>query len=181
MLYSCAMQISDSSSASPTSAVAQQNREKLDAWVREVVAWHFDPATGCPFWLDFAKKLDWDPRREIQKFDDLKRFGLFEDEWLRGGPVQRWIPKGMAGKPVYVFETGGTTGTPKTRINCEDFRIDYELFSNTLSGEFSLAAGTGSCSDRRGRDVSALPSNTSHRCAAAFASAWISILGGWSS
>ena len=135
MLYSCAMQISDSSSASPTSAVAQKNREKLDAWVREVVAWHFDPATGCPFWLDFAKKLDWDPRREIQKFDDLKRFGLFEDEWLRGGPVQRWIPKGMAGKPVYVFETGGTTGTPKTRINCEDFRIDYELFSNTLPDE----------------------------------------------
>jgi phenylacetate-coenzyme A ligase PaaK-like adenylate-forming protein len=129
------MQISDSSPASPTSAVAQQNREKLDAWVREVVAWHFDPATGCPFWLDFAKKLDWDPRREIQKFDDLKRFGLFEDEWLRGGPVQRWIPKGSAGKPVYVFETGGTTGTPKTRINCDDFRIDYEFFSNTLPDE----------------------------------------------
>jgi len=30
--------------------------EARDAWVREVVQWHFDPATGCPFWLDFAKK-----------------------------------------------------------------------------------------------------------------------------
>jgi hypothetical protein len=38
----------------------------------------------------------------------------------------------MGGKPVYVFETGGTTGIPKTRVNCEDFRIDYELFSETL-------------------------------------------------
>src|SRR5512143_489959 len=35
----------------------------LDAWVREVVDWHFDPATGCPFWLEFAAKAGWDPRR----------------------------------------------------------------------------------------------------------------------
>ncbi len=49
-------------------------RERLDAWVREVVDWHFDPATGCPFWLDYAAKLGWDPRREIHGFDDLKRF-----------------------------------------------------------------------------------------------------------
>ena len=59
----------------------------------------------------------------------------FEDEWLRGGPVQRWVPRGLAGKPVFVFETGGTTGVPKTRINCEDFRIDYEIFSTTLPDE----------------------------------------------
>ena len=133
MLYSSAMQISESSSA-PTASV-QKHREQLDVYVREIVAWHFDPATGSPFWLDFAKKLDWDPRREIQTFNDLKRFGLFEDEWLRGGPVQRWVPRGLAGKPVYVFETGGTTGVPKTRINCDDFRIDYELFSKTLPDE----------------------------------------------
>ena len=30
-------------------------RTALDAWVREVIAWHFDPATGCPYWLEFAK------------------------------------------------------------------------------------------------------------------------------
>jgi hypothetical protein len=111
-------------------------REALDAWVREVVAWHFDPSTGCPFWLDYAKKLAWDPRREIRGFADLNRFDLFQDEWLRGGPVQRWVPRGLAGKPVFVFETGGTTGIPKTRINCDDFRVDYEIFSRTLPDEF---------------------------------------------
>jgi len=63
----------------------QAAREALDAWVREVVAWHFDPATGCPFWLDYVQKLGWDPRREIRAFADLQRFPLFEDEWLRGG------------------------------------------------------------------------------------------------
>ena len=111
-------------------------REALDAWVREMVAWHFDPASGCPFWIDYAKKLGWDPRREIQQFADLGRLGSFEDEWLRGGPVQRWVPRGLAGKPIFVFETGGTTGVPKTRIASEDFRTDYELFSRTLPDEF---------------------------------------------
>lgn len=108
---------------------------KLDAWVREVVDWHFNPATGCPFWLDYAKTAGWDPRTEVKGFADLARFPEFLDEWLRGGPVQRWIPKGLAGKPIYVFETGGTTGIPKTRIASEDFRIDYELFSETLPDE----------------------------------------------
>ena len=50
--------------------------------------------------------------------------------------MQRWIPKGLAGKPVFVFETGGTTGIPKTRVAFEDFRTDYELFSETLPDEY---------------------------------------------
>src|SRR5262245_44310143 len=102
------------------------SRDLLDRWTREVVDWHFDPSTGCPFWLERANALGWDPRREIQSFSDLAKFGEFQDEWLRGGPVQRWVPRGMADKPVYVFETGGTTGVPKTRVAFNDFRIDYE-------------------------------------------------------
>jgi phenylacetate-coenzyme A ligase PaaK-like adenylate-forming protein len=111
-------------------------RQALDAWVREIVSWHFDPATGCPFWLDYAKGLKWDPRREIHGYDDLDRLGPFQDEWLRGGPVRRWIPRGLAGKPVYIFETGGSTGVPKSRISIDDFRMDYEAFSATLPDEF---------------------------------------------
>jgi phenylacetate-coenzyme A ligase PaaK-like adenylate-forming protein len=122
-------------SSTAEGAAVQVAREELDAWVREVVQWHFDPETGSPFWIDRAEKLGWDPRKEVRGFGDLHRFGLFEDEWLRGGPVQRWLPRGLAGKPVYVFETGGTTGTPKSRINCEDFRIDYEIFSETFPEE----------------------------------------------
>lgn len=107
----------------------------LDQWAREVIRWHFDPETGCPFWLEYAKKLNWDPREEIRTFADLKRFGHFEDDWLRGGPVRRWVPKGYGDRPVYVFETGGSTGVPKSRIAIEDFRIDYSLFSRTLSDD----------------------------------------------
>ena len=111
-------------------------REALDAWTREIVQWHFHPDTGCPFWLEYARKLDWDPRQEVRSYDDLDRFGFFQDEWLRGGPVRRWVPKAYAGRPVYSFETGGSTGIPKSRINIEDFRIDYEAFSDTLPDEF---------------------------------------------
>src|ERR1041384_8195558 len=105
-------------------------RETLDSWVREVVAWHFDPETGCPFWLDFAKNLSWDARKEIRTYDDLSRFGFFQDEWLRGGPVRRWVPKGYADRPVYTFETGGSTGVPKSRINIDDFRFDTKRLTN---------------------------------------------------
>jgi len=110
-------------------------RARLDEHVRATMAWHFDPGTGTPFWLEFAEKLDFDPRADVQSFDDLRRFPPFQDEWLRGGPVRRWVPKAYADRPIYVFETGGTTGIPKSRIAIEDFRIDYEMFSETLPDE----------------------------------------------
>lgn len=83
-----------------------ENRKALDAHVREIIKWHFSPKTGCPFWLAFAKNLDFDPRKEIRGYADLKCLGHFEDEWLRGGPVRRWVPKAYADEPIYVFETG---------------------------------------------------------------------------
>jgi len=107
-------------------------REQLDAHVRDIVRFHFDPNTASPFWLERAKGLNFDPLNDVQGFADLQKFGLFEDEWLRGGPVRRWVPKAIADKPIYVFETGGSTGIPKSRINHEDFRIDYSNFSATL-------------------------------------------------
>src|ERR1044071_751767 len=111
-------------------------REQLDAQVREVVQWHFSPETGTPFWLEKAKELKFNPLKDVKTFDDLKKFPFFEDEWLRGGPVRRWVPKGYANKPVYVFETGGTTGIPKSRVLVDAFRIDYEQFSATLPDKF---------------------------------------------
>ena len=110
-------------------------RRQLDDHVREIVQWHFSPETGAPFWLEFARNLDFDPRKEIGGYDDLKILGHFQDEWLRGGPVRRWVPKAYAKEPVYVFETGGSTGVPKSRVNIRDFQIDYDLFSQTLSDE----------------------------------------------
>ena len=112
-----------------------QAKEQLDAHVREAVQWHFNPETGCEYWLEKAKTLSFDPRKDIRSFDDIKQFPLFEDDDLRGGPVTRWIPRGLKDRPAYVFETGGTTGLPKSRVVIEDHRIDYEQFSLTLPDE----------------------------------------------
>ena len=77
-------------SGSTLSARAKEARQRLDTHVREMVGWHFSPETGCPFWLDYAAKLDFDPRDKIHGYADLEVLGHFEDEWLRGGPIRRW-------------------------------------------------------------------------------------------
>jgi phenylacetate-coenzyme A ligase PaaK-like adenylate-forming protein len=126
------------STATDTSiqVAAEQARDQLNEHTLRTVHWHFSDETGSPFWLDKKKSLSFDPLKDVKSFDDLKMFPEFEDEWLRGGPIQRWIPKGHAGKPTYVFETGGTTGIPKSRMVIEDHWKDYELFSDTLPDEY---------------------------------------------
>jgi len=117
-------------------AAVSAARTKLDQHTYETIQWHFHESTGSPFWLEKAKTLKFDPLKDVKGYDDLKKFPAFEDEWLRGGPVRRWLPKGLEGKPAYVFETGGTTGIPKSRVVVDDFRIDYEMFSYTLPDQY---------------------------------------------
>ncbi len=124
------------------SITPEKAKEQLDAQVRHVIEQHFHPESGTPFWVEAAAgknpllKLDFDPRKDVKCFEDLKKFGLFEDDWLRGGPVRRWLPKKLWNKPTYVFETGGTTGIPKSRVVCEDHWIDYEMFSASLPDQY---------------------------------------------
>src|SRR5918995_6192688 len=86
-------------------ALLKNARDRLDAHTYETVQWHFHESTGCPFWLEKRNELKFDPLKEVKTYDDLKKFPEFQDEWLRGGPVRRWVPKAFADKPVYVFET----------------------------------------------------------------------------
>jgi phenylacetate-coenzyme A ligase PaaK-like adenylate-forming protein len=117
----------------PDPANIKAAQDALDAHVREIVHWHFSPETGCPFWLDWAKKVGWNPATEVKNFADILRFPHFQDEWLRDLPNEVWVPKKYQGKPFNVFETGGTTGMPKQRIGWDDFRVDYSEFSEKLS------------------------------------------------
>ena len=110
--------------------------EQLDRQVREIVQWHFSPETGCPFWLDWAGEAGWNPAREVRSMQDIvDRFPSFKDEWLRDLQPEVWVPRAFAGKPFNIFETGGTTGMPKQRINWNDFRVDYSEFSEKISDE----------------------------------------------
>lgn len=123
-----------SSVASESAVKAAQ--DQLDQHTYEIVQWHFHESTGCPFWLEYAKSLSFNPLKDIKTYQDLKKFEPFQDEWLRGGPVRRWVPKAFENDPVYVFETGGTTGIPKSRIAINDFRTDYSNFSETLPDKY---------------------------------------------
>lgn len=116
--------------------LVREAREKLDQHAYEMIQLHFHESTGCPFWLEKKAELKFDPLTEVKGYDDIKKFPLFEDEWLRDTPIRKWVPKHAEGKPVFVFETGGTTGRPKSRMVVDDFRIDYENFSDTLPEEY---------------------------------------------
>lgn len=76
--------------------------------------WHFAPDTGCPFWLERAKSLDFDPLHDVRSVADLSLFPDVADE-LRDVPVRDLIPRGYGERPDIIgfYESGGTTGPPK--------------------------------------------------------------------
>ena len=107
--------------------------DQLDAHVRAIIEWHFSPATGCPFWLEWARHAGVDPRQKVRTFADLLGlFPHFQDEWLRDRQPEVWVPAPFTGRPFNVFETGGTTGMPKQRIGWDDYKVDYQEFSAKL-------------------------------------------------
>ena len=111
-----------------TQQTPEQAQATLEAHLQEILAWHFSPETGCPFWLEWASK-NFDPREEIKSFAEMVKFPHFEDEWLRDLQPEVWVPAKFKGKPFNIFETCGTTGMPKQRIGWEDYKTDYSEFS----------------------------------------------------
>jgi phenylacetate-coenzyme A ligase PaaK-like adenylate-forming protein len=99
-----------------------QSQPDPDELVRAAMAWHFDPATGSPFWLARAATLGFDPRSDITSYDDLRRFPDVSGE-LRNISARELIPSGYGSQPdiVGVFESGGTTGSPKRVICLRDW------------------------------------------------------------
>jgi len=104
----------------------------LDQHFADTVRWHFSPETGTPYWLDWAAQAGWNPAEEVSSFGDIARFDNFDGELLRTEPHERFVPRAFAGHPFMIFETGGTTGMPKQRLNWSDYKRDYEDFSATL-------------------------------------------------
>jgi hypothetical protein len=117
--------------ATPEAAAAA-----LDAHTREMVNWHFSPETGCPYWLEQAATLGFDPLKEVTCFADVLKFEPFDDEVLRKEDPARFIPKAFGKRPYNVFETGGTTGMPKQRIGWDDYQTDYTEFSEHYGPDF---------------------------------------------
>ncbi|MBX4967751.1 hypothetical protein [Rhizobium binae] len=93
-----------------------------DEFVRAAMHWHFSAETGSRFWLDRLDSLGFDPLTEVLTVDDLRRFPQVIDS-LRNTPVEDLIPRGYDGKAevIGVFESGGTTGSPKRVVFLADW------------------------------------------------------------
>ena len=52
----------------------ERPKAQLDAHVREIVRWHFSPDTGTPFWLEKAKTFTFNPLKDVNGWDDMKKF-----------------------------------------------------------------------------------------------------------
>jgi acyl-coenzyme A synthetase/AMP-(fatty) acid ligase len=89
---------------------------EFDNHIRKLVSWHFAPATGSPFWLAKRDSLDFDPLRDVREAADLRLFPDVSAE-LRTVPVQQLVPRGLADRTFRVYDSGGTTGSPKRVID----------------------------------------------------------------
>jgi phenylacetate-coenzyme A ligase PaaK-like adenylate-forming protein len=93
-----------------------------EEFLRAAMEWHFNPATGSPFWVERAHSLDFDPRSDVRGLEDLRLFPNVTDE-LRDVPTEQLIPRGFGNRPeiVGVVESGGTTGAPKRLPMLKEF------------------------------------------------------------
>ena len=93
-----------------------------EAYLRAAIAWHFGEHTGCAFWLQAARTLNFNPLTDVNTFTDLRLFPNVLNE-LRNVPVEELIPRGY-GSPSplpQLFESGGTTGAPKRTVQLPDW------------------------------------------------------------
>jgi hypothetical protein len=86
--------------------------EDIDEWTRHVIARHFDPEGGSPYWLGRAASLPFDPR-DVRRYVELTEFGPFPLADLRTLDPAELVPlsvrRPLAGR---VLDSGGTTGDP---------------------------------------------------------------------
>ncbi|MEC4019660.1 phenazine biosynthesis protein [Streptomyces sp. H27-D2] len=90
--------------------------DDFDSQVRKLMAWHFGDATGSPFWLAQRAGLGFDPVLDVHGAADLLRFPDVSAE-LRTVPAQDLIPRGFRGAAFRVYDSGGTTGSPKRIVD----------------------------------------------------------------
>ena len=112
----------------------------LDEWTREVIATHFDPEDGTPYWLRWADERGIDVRDRVDGFADLRAvFEPFEEDVLRTLSAAEFAPQSLAGDRR-VYETGGTTGAPK-RVVMANYWREQARWTARLLAEWEFPTG----------------------------------------
>ncbi|HEU5474341.1 MAG TPA: hypothetical protein VFV67_27150 [Actinophytocola sp.] len=115
-------------------------RHDRDDWTRRMMRWHFSAETGSPFWLRRKTELPFDPVRDVTEYAALELFGYFDKTALRSARARDLLPKGFAGRPFRVMETGGTTGPPCRVVDVTRGRYDVAMYRAMLTAR-GLAGG----------------------------------------
>lgn len=88
------------------------------SYIKEILAIHFHPEQGTPYWLERQQALGFDVAAEIVSRDDFHRLGIMEIDDLRCRPLTAFIPRRFLNRlaSLLLSETGGTTGDPCRRV-----------------------------------------------------------------
>jgi len=92
----------------------KRDKPDIDARLRNVLAIHFDPERGSPFWIDRAARMGFDPREETQSIAALSKLGLLNPRDLANIPMEAMLPRPILERrrELVIAQTGGTLGRP---------------------------------------------------------------------
>jgi phenylacetate-coenzyme A ligase PaaK-like adenylate-forming protein len=99
-----------------------------DERLRELLALHFHPEHGSPYWLRRQAELGCDVRDRVRTADDLWLLGPTPPHNLRRFPVLDFVPRALhAQRQRFVIgETAGTSGRPcATAYRDDEFRAAF--------------------------------------------------------
>ncbi|NRQ30941.1 phenazine biosynthesis protein [Nonomuraea sp. NN258] len=105
-----------------------------EEFIRAAMRWHFSPETGSPYWLKRAAELDFNPLTDVATWADLDLFPEVSGEW-RDVSVDDLVPAGLTGGhwDFQVFDSGGTTGSPKRIVESRSRRNGVLWVSEVLA------------------------------------------------
>lgn len=86
--------------------------------IQKILAIHFDPEKGTPYWLEKEKERSLNVRSQICRWEDFHLLGPMSVDELRTRPLSDFIPFSLQHKlpEMILSETGGTTGPPCRRV-----------------------------------------------------------------
>jgi thienamycin biosynthesis protein ThnN len=95
----------------PSTKDPSATTESVEDRFRRVVAVHFHPAWGAAYWLDRARSLGIDPRRDLRMLDDLRLLGEMTPADVRRRPLLDHVPRRLHERldQLIVAQSGGTT------------------------------------------------------------------------
>lgn len=100
----------------------------IESRIANVLASHFHPEDGAPYWIELAGTLNVEPLKDIRRIADLARLGFMDQDAMRRRPLDDFLPKSIrkTRSDLVIAQTGGTLGEPIwTAYSPEEFETAF--------------------------------------------------------